>query len=123
MAISQFRSRRKVSGKKYLPFRKKRLADLGGKSALTHIGNQKIKSKRVRGGNSKKQLLRGDTVQVSHEGKTQKLAIQNVVKNPANINYTRRNIITKGCIVKTEQGEVKITSRPGQEGTLHGVFV
>jgi hypothetical protein len=51
------------------------------------------------------------------------LLILSVVNNPSNVNYTRRNIITKGCIVKTEKGDVKITSRPGQTGTLQGIFV
>ena len=37
--------------------------------------------------------------------------------------YVRRNIITKGAIVKTEAGLVKITSRPGQDGTLNGILV
>ena len=51
-----------------------------------------------------------------------KAKIENVISNPANINFTRRNIITKGCICKTDKGDVKITSRPGQSGNLQGVF-
>ncbi|MFW5704630.1 MAG: 30S ribosomal protein S8e [Nanoarchaeota archaeon] len=123
MARSQFRSKRSVSGKKYVALRKKRASELAGAPALTHIGVNRLKVKRVMGGNSKKALLRGDVVYVANGAKTTKLAIQSVVNNPANINYTRRNIITKGCIVKTEKGDVKITSRPGQEGVLQGVLV
>ncbi|MFH1511592.1 MAG: 30S ribosomal protein S8e, partial [Candidatus Woesearchaeota archaeon] len=33
------------------------------------------------------------------------------------------NIITKGTIVDTDKGKVRITSRPGQDGTLNGVLV
>ena len=55
--------------------------------------------------------------------KTTKLKIEAVENNPANKNYTRRNIITKGTIVKTEKGNVRITSRPGQVGLLFGVFL
>ena len=103
--------------------RKKRLADLGRNPALTLIGKKRIKAKRGLGGNTKFQLLSGDTVNVTEKGKTTKLTIESVVENPANVNYTRRNIITKGCIVKTNKGDVKITSRPGQAGSLSGVFV
>lgn len=122
MANSQFRSKRKVSSGKYVALRKKRLSDLAGITALTQIGKQRIKVKRVKGGNTKKQLLSQEEVYVNKDGKTQKLKILSVTSNPANVNYTRRNIITKGSIVKTEKGEVKITTRPGQSGSLFGVF-
>ena len=51
------------------------------------------------------------------------LKILNVVGNPANRHFVRRNIITKGSFVDTEKGKVRITSRPGQDGSLNGVFV
>ena len=123
MAKSQFRSVRKVSGKKYVSFRKKRECELGRNPALTQIGKQRLKIKRARGGNMKRQLLSDSIIYVADEKKTLKLKIESVVNNPADINYTRRNIITKGCIVKTEKGDVKVTSRPGQSGSLFGVFV
>lgn len=122
MANSQFRSRKKVSGSKYIAFRKKRLSELVGIPALTQIGKFRIKIKRVKGGNIKKQLLSLDNVYVNKEGKIEKLKILSVTENPANVNFSRRNIITKGSIVKTEKGDVKITSRPGQSGSLFGVF-
>ena len=123
MAKSQRQSIRKVSGSKYLTSRKKKLSELGGISAETHIGSTKVKSKRVRGGNIKSQLLKTDVVFVSKNGKIVKLKIEGVEENPANINYTRRNIITKGAIVKTEKGNVKITSRPGQSAQMNGIFI
>lgn len=123
MARSQFRSKRKVSGKIYVDFRKKRQCDLGGDATLTHIGNERLRVKRVLGGNQKKSLLSTEFVNVTVEGKTSKLKIEGVNENPANVNYTRRNIITKGAIVKTAKGDVKITSRPGQTGTLFGVLL
>lgn len=122
MAKSQFRSIRKVSGKKYQSVRKKRTCDLGGLPALTNIGKGRSKVKRTRGGSVKKVLLSGEFVVINDGKKAAKLKILSVVNNPANINYTRRNIVTKGCIVKTEKGDVKITSRPGQNGTLFGVY-
>lgn len=123
MAKSQFRSNRKVSGKRYKDVRKKRLGDLGGISALTQLGKQRIKVKRVKGGNLKQSLLKTEFVYVNDKGKTTKLSIDSVANNPANIHYSRRNIITKGAIVKTQKGDVRITSRPGQDGALFGVFL
>jgi small subunit ribosomal protein S8e len=120
---SQARSKRQVSGKKYISFRNKRSCELGGLSALTHIGNKRIKVKRTLGGNSKSQLLSEETVNVNDGKKTVKAKIETVVSNPANIHYTRRNVITKGSIVKTDKGDVKITSRPGQGATLFGVLI
>jgi small subunit ribosomal protein S8e len=46
-----------------------------------------------------------------------------VVQNQANPHFVRRNIMTKGAVVKTDIGLVRITSRPGQDGTLNGVLV
>lgn len=123
MAQSQFRSRRKVSGTRYIAVRKKRQCELAGNPAHTLIGEQKVQIKRVRGGNTKQSLLRTQKVVVQENGKSQTLPILNVENNPANIHYTRRNVITKGAIVKTEKGNVKITSRPGQTGTLFGVII
>ena len=123
MAKSQFRSNRKVSGKRYVAFRGKRACDLGGDPSLTHVAAKRMKVRRVKGANIKKALLSDDVVYVAEKGKTLKLKINSVANNPSNVNYTRRNIVTKGCIVKTDKGDVKITSRPGQSGVLQGVFV
>ena len=123
MARSQFKSKRLVSGKKYIAIRKKRLSELSGLTTETLIGKLRVKVKRVEGGNTKASLLSHDSICINDKGKTTKLKIVGVEENPANVNYTRRNIITKGAIVKTEKGNVKITSRPGQTGTLFGKLI
>jgi small subunit ribosomal protein S8e len=46
-----------------------------------------------------------------------------VRENPANPNYVQRNIITKGAILETDLGLVRVRSRPGQDGVLNGVRV
>ncbi len=61
-------------------------------------------------------------VNVSKEGKTEKVKIIRVIESN-NADLTRQSIITKGSIVETEKGKVKITSRPGQDGVLNGIFV
>jgi len=122
MAQNQHRSIRMVSGKKYIAGNKQKAHELGGLVANTTVANSRVKVKRVMGGNIKRQLLSGNKVIVA-DGKTTKVAvIETVTENPANLHFTRRNVITKGTIVKTDLGEVVITSRPGQSAQLFGKF-
>jgi len=56
-------------------------------------------------------------------GKTEKVEITRVVKNPANIDYDRRGVITKGAVIETSLGQARVTSRPGQHGMLNAVLI
>ena len=56
-------------------------------------------------------------------GKTVLGTIHNVVENESDPNYVRRNILVKGAVIETDQGRVKITSRPGKDGVINGVPV
>ena len=51
------------------------------------------------------------------------MKIISVVENPANRQYVRRNIVTKGAIVQTEIGKALVTSRPGQDGIVNAVLL
>ncbi len=121
---SSFRSKRKVSGGRYRSFRGKRKYELVGQPALTKLDETKSKKKRVMGGNKKNKLLSTDVVNlVGKDGKVVKTKIKNVVDNPADKHLARRNIMTKGAIVETEQGKAKVTSRPGQDGVINAVLI
>jgi|AntAceMinimDraft_17_1070374.scaffolds.fasta_scaffold67878_1 small subunit ribosomal protein S8e len=125
MAILQLRSRRKSTGGRYKRVIVKRLGRLGRLPVLTKLGVHKKKTIRVIGGGRKEKLLSSDKVNV-FDPKTKKheiIVMKNIIENPANRHYVRRNIITKGSIVETEKGKVQITSRPGQEAVLNGVFI
>ena len=91
----------------------------------TKIDDKRLRKIRTRGGNEKLRLASTNKVNVVDQlyGKAQVLDILGVVENNANPNYVRRNIITKGAIVETEKGNVKVTSRPGQDGVVNGIFV
>ena len=52
-----------------------------------------------------------------------KTTIKSVLECPANRHYARRNILVKGTIVDTEKGKARITSRPGQHGTVNAVLI
>ena len=52
-----------------------------------------------------------------------KAKIEIVTANPANRHYVRRNIMTKGTIIKTDKGDARVTSRPGQDGVINAVLI
>ena len=124
MARSQARSKRKASGGRYRKIVGKIKSELARPTSQTKLAERKGKTLRIKGGNIKKLLLSADEINITDKkGKTQKTKILNVLENPANPNLVRRNIITKGAIVETKLGKVKITSRPGQEGNLSGIMI
>ncbi len=125
MVIIQKRSKRKPSGGRYKKLKTKKLSQRGSSPVLTRLDERKVKKVRTKGGNIKLKLLRTNKINVIDQKtkKAKKAEIKNVLDNPANRNYTRQNIITKGSILDTTAGKVKVTNRPGQEGTLNGVLV
>jgi len=56
-------------------------------------------------------------------GKTKKVKIARVIKNPANVDYDRRGVITKGTIIETPLGTARVTSRPGQNGVVNAILI
>lgn len=56
-------------------------------------------------------------------GKSSKSKLLRVVRNPANVDYQRRGVITKGAIVDTEAGQARVTSRPGQHGVINAILL
>ena len=110
---------RKVSGGKYKKRRKKKLYEAAGQSRAVKLGEEKRKNQKIIGGNRKTFLLRAKIVNVKIGGKTQKLEIQNVLETPSNRFLARQNILSKGTIVQTEKGRVKITNRPSQEAMVN----
>ena len=98
---------------------------MAGYPANTKLDKERqVRRDRVRAGHLKQVILSANQISVSDpQGKTTKTEILNVVENPANPNLVRRNIITKGCVVETPLGKVRVTSRPGQGGSLSGMMV
>ena len=125
MARSQERSRRKYTGKKYKHFNKKRKRDLERQPLHTIIGKEKKKKQRIMGGNEKLKLFATSFVNVTdpNTNKTSKYKIVSFNSNAASQDLNRRHVLTKGAIVETELGKVKITSRPGQHGVINGVLI
>lgn len=113
---------RKISGGKYIPRRKKRLYERAGQKKTVKLGNERRKTNRTKGGNKKIILFGAKSVNVIIDGKNKKLEIKNVVETPSNRFLARQNIITKGTILLTDSGKVKVTNRPSQEGIVNGIL-
>lgn len=115
---------KKISGGKYIKARKKKLAERLGQKRIVKLGEEKRRIKRTRGGNKKTFLLNSKFVNVpGKDKKSKKVEIKNILETPSNRFLARQNIITKGTIVETELGKVKIMNRPTQEGNLNGILV
>ena len=123
MALSQFRSRRKASGGRYKRTRSHPISEHGSEPMFTRIDKRRVKTVKGPGSTSKRKALSLNEITVMIDGKTVKTEMSSVLENPANRNYVRRNIITRGTIVDTPKGKVRVTNRPSQEGHAQGVLL
>ena len=121
----QAESIRKVTGGRRRPAAMKRRADIGRAPVDTHIGEDRRRIIRTYGGNQIVVALRANFANVTNPktGETKRAKIETVEKNTANPNYVRRNLLTKGAVIKTELGSARITSRPGQDGIINAILV
>ncbi len=114
---------KKISGGRYIRSRKKKLTDIAGQRRIVKLGEEKRRAKRTRGRNRKISLFGARWINVLVEGKMKKLEIKNVMETPSNRFLARQNIITKGAIIETELGKVRVTNRPSQEGLANGILI
>ncbi len=117
--------KRKPTGGRKRAYRKKRKFERGSFPAETTLGLRKITQHRGTGGYIKTKALTGKRVSVSDPktGKTEYTEISRIVNNPANVDYDRRGVITKGTVIETELGLARVTSRPGQHGLINAILI
>lgn len=122
--ISQNRARRKITGGRLRPLRKKKKYEEGRANLETKTGKENKRFVFTRGKNMKIRTLGVEKIAVTNPktGKTFISKIKSVANNPANPHFIRRNIITKGAIIETEKGRARVTSRPNQTGTVSAVL-
>lgn len=125
MSVTHAKAKRLKSGAKRRKFRDKIKAELGRQVLPITIAPTIREVIKTRGKTSKTILRKADEINVfdPKTGKTTKTKILTVVENPANRHYVRMNVITRGAIVKTELGNARITSKPGQHGVVNGVLI
>lgn len=117
--------KRKPTGGRKRAYRKKRKFERGAFPAETALGPRKLTQHRGMGGNTKTKALREKQVSISDPktGKSEYAEILRVVNNPANVDYDRRGVITKGTVVETKLGLARVTSRPGQHGLINAILI
>lgn len=105
--------------------RKKRKYELGNFPLMTKVGKDKRYLKNTKGGGLKLKASSAEFANVLNP-KTRtimKLKILDVISNSANPHFVRRKVVTKGCVIKTEIGNARITSRPSQHGILNAILL
>ena len=114
---------RSGTGAKTTKYRDKKKAHIGSPFVNTRLSEETKKVvRKARGGNRKVKLQKHAYVNVSKEkGKVEKVKIETVLESH-NPEFARRNIITKGAILKTPIGKVLVTNRVGQDGVINGVL-
>ncbi|MFC7046597.1 30S ribosomal protein S8e [Halobacteriaceae archaeon GCM10025711] len=119
----QGRSKRSKTGARLKTFRKKRKHELGREPTETTLGEPQFRTVDSLGNSEKTRALSTNVASVAVGDETKNAEIQNVVENPSNPNYIRRNIIVKGAIIETDLGKARVTSRPGQTGQVNAVLL
>ena len=117
--------KKKPTGGKKRAWRGKRAYETGSEPTETILGAVKKRWVRTRGGAIKVRIAVADWAVVTDPSshKSAKSKLLRVVRNPANVDYQRRGVLTKGAIVETELGQARVTSRPGQDGLVNAVLV
>lgn len=139
--------KKKPSGGRKGIHEKKRKHNLGRSPSNTRIGEPKVKVIRTRGGNQKMRALRTNigNFAIKSNREIKRLLIEKVLYHPSDNKIVRMNLLTKSAIVKLnietlkdfkieedthfnenlEKGLLygRITSRPGQCGTIEGYIL
>ena len=124
MVLFTRRSKRKQTGKRYVENRKKKRRNLGGIQKLCTPGEDQIIITRRRGANKVSSVVHTQYAVVNVTPTTKKKAKIKIVKdNPASKHFVRINAITKGAVVDSDIGLIKVTSRPSKHGVVNAVLV
>ena len=118
-------SGRKYTGGRKVALRRRRKYEIDRYPNEAVLGDKSIKTRRVRGNNLKVAVKFGAFVSLADpvSKKTTNAKILQVVKNPANKDYERRGVISKGALLETPSGMARVISRPGQNGCINAVLV
>jgi len=125
MLVKSKVSGRSVSGGRIKTRRKKKLFEVSNRPSFPRVGEFVLKRERSRNGVVKLRVSQSDKVNV-YDSSSKKYVVSKVLgfdDNPANRNYVRRGVFTKGAVINTELGKAVVTNRPGQEGCINAVLV
>lgn len=116
---------RKFTGGRIIPNRTRRKYEIDRYPNEPTVGETKNITRRVRGNNVKVAFKFAEFANVTDKDtqKTTKVKIIRVTKNPANKDYERRGVVTKGSVLETELGLARVISRPGQNGIVNAIII
>jgi small subunit ribosomal protein S8e len=115
--------KRKPTGGRSRPHRGRRAYEKDGYAIEPLVGPATKRPIYRRGGHVTSGVVTADFANVSNpSGKAVKSKIVRVKKSPANRDYERRGVITRGAVLETEAGEAVVTSRPTADGVVNAVL-
>ena len=117
---------RKLTGGRKVAMRGRRKYEIDRYPNEAVVGPTRIITRRTRGNNNNKVAFKTAEFAnvVDHDNKNvTKSKIVRVTKNPANRDYERRGVISKGAIIEIENGSARVVSRPGQDGVVNAILL
>jgi small subunit ribosomal protein S8e len=116
---------RKLTGGRKVAMRGRRKFEIDRYPNEAVVGATEIVARRTRGNNIKVAFKAAEFANVidKESKKVTKSKILKVTKNPANRDYERRGVVSKGAVIETENGAAVVVSRPGQDGVVNAVLV
>jgi small subunit ribosomal protein S8e len=123
-AVENLRKRKETGGKRR-PYRGRKASEADNYAFETAVGEASSSAKRSRGGTWKFGLRRANKANVfdPSTNKTVNAEIVRVTANPANREYERRGVITRGATIETDLGRARVTSKPSADGVVNAVLV
>jgi small subunit ribosomal protein S8e len=116
---------RKFTGGRKVAMRGRRKFEIDRYPNEAVVGATQIVARRTRGNNIKAAFKTAEFANVidKESKKVIKSKILKVTKNPANRDYARRGVISKGAVIETERGTAVVVSRPGQDAVVNAVLL
>lgn len=116
---------RKFTGGRRIANRGRRKSEIDRYPNEATVGPTDTVTRRTRGGNLKAAFKFAEFANVVDPAthKATKSKITKVAKNPANRDYERRGVVSRGAVIETEAGTALVTSRPGQAAVVNAVLI
>jgi small subunit ribosomal protein S8e len=116
---------RKLTGGRKVAMRGRRKFEIDRYPNEAVVGPSQVIARRIRGNNNKVAFKRAEFANVidQENRRVTKSKILRVTKNPANRDYERRGVVSKGAIIESESGTARVLSRPGQDGVVNALLI
>jgi small subunit ribosomal protein S8e len=116
---------RKLTGGRKVAMRGRRKFEIDRYPNEAVVGPTQVVARRIRGNNNKVAFKSAEFANVIDQENKRviKSKILRVTKNPANRDYERRGVVSKGAIIESENGTARVVSRPGQDGVVNAILI